>query len=192
MSAGFEAQQVAFRGMEAVTEIIAGCVDVQRAACSLREVLSLIKEGKLAALAISAGKRIAALPDVPTTVEAGLPPDAGLSVLHRGVSAGENAGQHRGKASRRKAARRPWRKSASVPRHRADADDARAVRQFTATTWPGAGEGGENPDAVEPSSCVRLFPLHAIRSWPLSARRRSRRAGRRRGRRRWNPPHRGP
>jgi tripartite-type tricarboxylate transporter receptor subunit TctC len=74
VSAGFEAQQVAFRGMEAVTEIIAGRVDFSVQPFS--NVLSLIKEGKLAALAISAGKRIVALPDVPTTVEAGLPPDS--------------------------------------------------------------------------------------------------------------------
>jgi len=74
VSAGFEAQQVTFRGMEAVTEIIAGRVDFSVQPFS--NVLSLIKEGKLAALGISAGKRIAALPDVPTTVEAGLPPDS--------------------------------------------------------------------------------------------------------------------
>ena len=74
MSAGFEAQQVAFRGIESVTEIIAGRVDFSVQPFS--NVLALIKEGKLAALAISAGKRIAALPDVPTTVEAGLPPDS--------------------------------------------------------------------------------------------------------------------
>ena len=74
VSAGFEAQQVAFRGMEAVTEIIAGRVDFSVQPFS--NVLSLIREGKLVALAISAGKRIAALPDVPTTVEAGLPPDS--------------------------------------------------------------------------------------------------------------------
>src|SRR3954469_2650388 len=74
VSAGFEAQQVAFRGIESVTEIIAGRVDFSVQPFS--NVLALIKEGKLAALAISAGKRIAALPNVPTTVEAGLPPDS--------------------------------------------------------------------------------------------------------------------
>jgi tripartite-type tricarboxylate transporter receptor subunit TctC len=74
VSAGFEAQQVAFRGMEAVTEIIAGRVDFSVQPFS--NVLALVKEGKLAVLAISAGKRIAALPDVPTTIEAGLPPDS--------------------------------------------------------------------------------------------------------------------
>jgi tripartite-type tricarboxylate transporter receptor subunit TctC len=74
VSAGFEAQQVAFRGMEGITEIIAGRVDFSVQPFS--NVLALVKEGKLAALAISADKRIAALRDVPTTVEAGLPPDS--------------------------------------------------------------------------------------------------------------------
>jgi tripartite-type tricarboxylate transporter receptor subunit TctC len=60
--------------MEAVTEIIAGRVDFSVQPFS--NVLALVKEGKLAVLAISAGKRIAALPDVPTTIEAGLPPDS--------------------------------------------------------------------------------------------------------------------
>jgi tripartite-type tricarboxylate transporter receptor subunit TctC len=73
-SAGFEAQQIAFRGVEALTEIIGGRVDfsVQPS----QNTLALIRDGKLAALAISANKRVAALPDVPTTIEAGLPPDS--------------------------------------------------------------------------------------------------------------------
>ena len=74
VSAGFEAQQIAFRGMEALTEIIAGRVDFSVQPFS--NTLALIREGKLAALALSAGKRVAALPEVPTTIEAGLPPDS--------------------------------------------------------------------------------------------------------------------
>ena len=175
VSAGFEAQQVAFRGMEAVTEIIAGRVDFSVQPFS--NVLALIKEGKLAALAISAGKRIAALPDVPTTVEAGLPPDS-VYPFYTGVyAAGEDAGQHRGEASRRncqgdRGAR--GERALQCPRDRADADDARAVRQIL----PGrrgrehrAGEGGENPDAVEPSSCAAIVsaarkPMVALISPP--------------------------
>ena len=35
--------------------------------------MPLIKDGKLLALAVSSSKRAAALPDVPTTIEAGVP-----------------------------------------------------------------------------------------------------------------------
>jgi len=73
-SAGFEAQQIAFRGVEALTEIIGGRVDFS--VQPFQNTLALIRDGKLAALAISANKRVAALPDVPTTIEAGLPPDS--------------------------------------------------------------------------------------------------------------------
>jgi tripartite-type tricarboxylate transporter receptor subunit TctC len=74
VSAGFEAQQIAFRGVEALTEIIGGRVDFS--VQPFQNTLALIRDGKLAALAISANKRVAALPDVPTTIEAGLPPDS--------------------------------------------------------------------------------------------------------------------
>lgn len=74
VSAGFQAQQIAFRGVEALTEIIGGRVDFS--VQPFQNTLALIRDGKLAALAISAGKRVAALPDVPTTIEAGLPPDS--------------------------------------------------------------------------------------------------------------------
>jgi tripartite-type tricarboxylate transporter receptor subunit TctC len=74
VSAGFEAQQIAFRGVEALTEIISGRVDFS--VQPFQNTLALIRDGKLAALAISANRRVAALPDVPTTIEAGLPPDS--------------------------------------------------------------------------------------------------------------------
>ena len=74
VSADFEAQQIAFRGVEALTEIISGRVDFS--VQPFQNTLALIRDGKLAALAISANRRVAALPDVPTTIEAGLPPDS--------------------------------------------------------------------------------------------------------------------
>ena len=75
VSVGFEAQHIPFKGAaEAVTDVIAERSDfsVQLPATTL----PLLKDGKLAALAVSAQKRAAMFPDVPTTIEAGLPPSS--------------------------------------------------------------------------------------------------------------------
>ena len=70
LQAGFEAVHVAFKGgSEAITEVIAGRVDF--AFLPIGIVLSHIREGKLAALAVNGPKRASALQDVPTTLEAG-------------------------------------------------------------------------------------------------------------------------
>jgi|SRR5262245_10713199 len=70
MAAGFEGQLVPFKGApEALTEVVAGRVDFYFS--PLPPALSLIREGKLMALAVSSTRRAAALPDVPTTTEAG-------------------------------------------------------------------------------------------------------------------------
>jgi tripartite-type tricarboxylate transporter receptor subunit TctC len=75
ISAGFEAQHIPFRGAaEAVTEIVA-----ERADFSVQlptTTLPLIGEGKLVALAVSADKRAATMPQVPTMIEAGLAADS--------------------------------------------------------------------------------------------------------------------
>jgi tripartite-type tricarboxylate transporter receptor subunit TctC len=74
-SADFEAQHIPFRGAaEAVTDVIAGRADfsLQLGSTSLQ----LIRDGQLAALAVSAEKRAAVLPQVPTTIEAGLKGDS--------------------------------------------------------------------------------------------------------------------
>src|SRR5688572_704799 len=74
-SAGFEAQHIPFKGAaEAVTDVVADRVDfsVQLPATTL----PLLKDGKLTALAVSSQKRASMFPDVPTTIEAGLPPDS--------------------------------------------------------------------------------------------------------------------
>lgn len=69
--AGFEAQHIPFKGaMEAFMEVMAGRVDFSF--FPLAPALPLIKEGKLAALAVSTSKRTAALAHVPTTIEAGV------------------------------------------------------------------------------------------------------------------------
>lgn len=74
-SAGFEAQHIPFKGAaEAVTDVVADRSDfsVQLPATTL----PLLKDGKIVALAVSAHKRATMLPDVPTTIEAGLPPSS--------------------------------------------------------------------------------------------------------------------
>lgn len=71
-SAGYEAVHVPFRGgPEALTEVISGRVDYYF--CPLGTALPHIREGRLLALAVSGSKRASALPDVPSTVEAGFP-----------------------------------------------------------------------------------------------------------------------
>lgn len=72
ISAGFEGVHIPFKGTpEAVTEVLTGRVDYYF--CPISPVLSHIKEGKLLALAVGSSTRSSALPDVPTTIEAGFP-----------------------------------------------------------------------------------------------------------------------
>ena len=72
LGAGFEAVHVPFKGTpEALTEILTGRVDYYF--CPVISVLQFIKEGKLLALAAGSTKRSSALPDVQTTLEAGIP-----------------------------------------------------------------------------------------------------------------------
>jgi tripartite-type tricarboxylate transporter receptor subunit TctC len=72
MAAGFEAVHLPFKGApEALTEVIAGRADFY---CSpLVNALPFLKDGQLQALAVTGSARASALPDVPTTVEAGFP-----------------------------------------------------------------------------------------------------------------------
>ena len=70
LSAGFEAVHVPFRGgPEALTEVMAGRVEFYF--CPINTALPFIREGKLLALVVNSTKRAAALPDVPTVIEAG-------------------------------------------------------------------------------------------------------------------------
>ena len=71
-SVGFEAQHIPFKGAaEAVTDVIADRSDFSVQLPST--TLPLLKDGKLVALAVSAQKRASMFPNVPTTIEAGLP-----------------------------------------------------------------------------------------------------------------------
>jgi tripartite-type tricarboxylate transporter receptor subunit TctC len=72
LGAGIDVVHVPFKGTpEALTEIIAGRVDYYF--CPVNAVLPLIGEKQLLALAMGSSKRSAALPDLPTTLEAGVP-----------------------------------------------------------------------------------------------------------------------
>jgi len=72
LAAQFEGQLVPFKGApEALTEVITGRVDFYF--CPLTVAMPFIREGKVLALAVSSSKRTSALPEVPTTLEAGVP-----------------------------------------------------------------------------------------------------------------------
>jgi tripartite-type tricarboxylate transporter receptor subunit TctC len=70
LSTGLQAVHVPFKGgPEAMTEVITGRIDFYFVA--IGAALPYIKDGKLSALAVNSAKRSVALPDVPTTREAG-------------------------------------------------------------------------------------------------------------------------
>jgi tripartite-type tricarboxylate transporter receptor subunit TctC len=69
-SAGIRAVHIPFKGgAEAMSEVMAGRVDFFFGPVGL--VLPSVREGKLAALVVNGSRRSAALPNVPTTLEAG-------------------------------------------------------------------------------------------------------------------------
>lgn len=72
MAGQFFAVHIPFTGSAgAVTEVMAGRLDYYFSPIS--PVIGHIKEGRLLALAVGSSRRAAALPDVPTTAEAGVP-----------------------------------------------------------------------------------------------------------------------
>ncbi|MBC7437825.1 MAG: tripartite tricarboxylate transporter substrate binding protein [Bdellovibrionales bacterium] len=72
LQAGIDAVHVPFKGTpEALSDVIGGRNDWFFA--PLASALSLIRDGKLQALAVSTPNRAATLPQVPTTLEAGVP-----------------------------------------------------------------------------------------------------------------------
>jgi tripartite-type tricarboxylate transporter receptor subunit TctC len=72
VSAGVKGVHVPFRGgPEALNEVVAGRVDFS--CMGVASALPHIQSGRLVALAVSTPKRTPALPNVPTTIEAGFP-----------------------------------------------------------------------------------------------------------------------
>ncbi len=71
-AAGFAAQHIPFKGApEGLTEIMGGRIDFTFSPIGI--AAPLIQAGKISALAVSTKRRARALPDVPTTIEAGFP-----------------------------------------------------------------------------------------------------------------------
>jgi tripartite-type tricarboxylate transporter receptor subunit TctC len=72
IASGWQGQHIPFKGApEALTEVMTGRIDIYFS--PITPALPLIRDGKLVALAVGGAKRSTALPDVPTTVEAGYP-----------------------------------------------------------------------------------------------------------------------
>jgi tripartite-type tricarboxylate transporter receptor subunit TctC len=72
LAARIDAQNIPFKGSaEAVTEVAAGRVDYYFS--PIAPVIGQIRSGQLVPLAVGSPKRAAALPNVPTTTEAGVP-----------------------------------------------------------------------------------------------------------------------
>lgn len=72
LAAKIDAQNIPFKGSaEAVTEVMAGRVDYYFS--PIAPVIGQIRNGQLVPLAVGSPKRAAALPQVPTTAEAGVP-----------------------------------------------------------------------------------------------------------------------
>src|SRR5205814_6924087 len=67
-------QHIAFKGPGLLADTISGRYDFS--VPPVTTVICPIRDGKLTALAVGAAKRSAALPDVPTLIEAGLKADA--------------------------------------------------------------------------------------------------------------------
>ena len=145
LSAGFEAIHVPFKGGGFRPEVASGRVDF--AFSPIAVAVPDIRDGRLLALAVSGRERVSALPDVPTTIEAGYP-NSDYVALVRPVRAGADAARHRGAAARRnhEGASGPKRaRQAGRLRCRADAAQARRVRRLHQGRHrrPGrAGQGG--------------------------------------------------
>jgi tripartite-type tricarboxylate transporter receptor subunit TctC len=70
LASGWDGQHVPFKGApEAITEVMTGRIDIYFS--PVTPALPLIRDGRLVALAVAGTQRSSALPNVPTTTEAG-------------------------------------------------------------------------------------------------------------------------
>jgi tripartite-type tricarboxylate transporter receptor subunit TctC len=71
LSAGIDVTSVPYKGTpESLTDVLSGRVDY--CFCPIGNVIPMVKDGRLLALAVSSPRRTSGLPDVPTTEEAGV------------------------------------------------------------------------------------------------------------------------
>ena len=75
LSAGIDVISVPYKGTpEALTDVLSGRVDY--CFCPIGNVMPMVKDGRLRALAVSSKQRASTQPDLPTTEEAGVPNSA--------------------------------------------------------------------------------------------------------------------
>jgi len=75
LSAGIDVISVPYKGTpEALTDVLSGRVDY--CFCPIGNVMPMVKDGRLRALAVSSKQRTSTQPDLPTTEEAGVPNSA--------------------------------------------------------------------------------------------------------------------
>jgi len=75
LSAGIEVTSVPYKGTpESLTDVLSGRVDY--CFCPIGNVMPMVKDGRLLALAVSSPRRTSGQPDIPTTQEAGVPNSA--------------------------------------------------------------------------------------------------------------------
>lgn len=87
LSAGIDVASVPYKGTpESLADVLSGRVDY--CFCPIGNVLPMVKDGRLLALAVSSPRRTSGLPDIPTTEEAGVPNSAQPFWVGMGVPAG--------------------------------------------------------------------------------------------------------
>ena len=86
LSAGIDVASIPYKGTpESLTDVLSGRVDY--CFCPIGNVLPMVKDGRLLALAVSSPNRTSGLPDIPTTEEAGVPNSAQPFWVGMGVPA---------------------------------------------------------------------------------------------------------
>ena len=86
LSAGIDVLSIPYKGTpESLTDVLSGRVDY--CFCPIGNVMPMVKDGRLRALAVSSKHRTSSVPDLPTTEEAGVPNSAQPFWVGMGVPA---------------------------------------------------------------------------------------------------------